>query len=62
VTILAFFSAIVIVVGLLWVLDARNGHAAALRAEVERARLVAEDAAGVVPAATQPKAKRKVRR
>lgn len=35
---------------------------AALRASAERARLVAEDAAGVVPPAAQPKAKTRVRR
>lgn len=61
-TILAFFSAVVIVVALLWVLDARNGRAAALRAEVEHARRVAEEAKCVTPAAAQPKPKRKVRK
>lgn len=60
--ILAFFSAIVIVVALLWVLDARNGRAAALRAEVEHAQRVAEDAKCIAPAAAQPKAKRNQRK
>jgi hypothetical protein len=62
VNILAALSVIAIVVGLLWALDARNGRAAALRAEVEHAQRVAEEAKCVTPAAAQPKPKRKVRK
>jgi uncharacterized membrane protein len=67
VTILAFFSAIVIVVGLLWVLDARNGAARDAALKIETAKEVqrqraAYDAPGVAQSAAQDVPKRKHRK
>lgn len=61
VTILVVLTIIAIIVAVL--VSKRNAERdAALRAETERAQRVAEDAKCVIPAAVQPKAKRRPRK
>jgi hypothetical protein len=62
VTTLVVFAVIALVCVGLWWFDRRNKRAAALRAETEHARRVAEEAKNVTPAAAQPHAKRKPRK